>query len=510
MQDAGETLNLTDIVEDKNVEVYLKPRLYTVTIRKFGEGTVSPSKTLYYLQNYKNITQTPAPGWVTVKIVVDDEVIFEHPLLSAAAEVQSEPEVNEQPEAAPPAQSAPEVNEQPEAEAPTQSEPETEEQPEAEIQAQSETEPEEQSEVKTEEKSEVKTEEQPETKAEEQPETTAPAKAASKVKMKTSKVQARIPMREIDDILNIDADHEIEVYFEKDDGTLEPLPNPEETCTVDVTLKGGVGEILSGPAVVEKGGKVKVEWDFDANKYELAGITINGEEQELPEGNDFDLTDITNNKDVVITLKEKKLKDNDITIPGNIDEKTHNITAAISGATGTISGSGTVADGADREIVWTVDDDTLELAYIFVNGKAIDITGITGNTLLLKGISEDKNIVVVMKAAGKPPVNVDKDGDGEPDEVLIPAEPVDPDDPDDPNNSDDPGKPGKPNGGKGSGKNQGGKGSGSVTDGTPATGDSTHLMLWIMILISDVILGCAAFVFVKKKILQKIIGLSEV
>lgn len=450
MQDAGETLNLTDIVEDKNVEVYLKPRLYTVTIRKFGEGTVSPSKTLYYLQNYKNITQTPAPGWVTVKIVVDDEVIFEHPLLSAAAEVQSEPEVNEQ------------------------------------------------SEVKTEEKSEVKTEEQPETKAEEQPETTAPAKAASKVKMKTSKVQARIPMREIDDILNIDADHEIEVYFEKDDGTLEPLPNPEETCTVDVTLKGGVGEILSGPAVVEKGGKVKVEWDFDANKYELAGITINGEEQELPEGNDFDLTDITNNKDVVITLKEKKLKDNDITIPGNIDEKTHNITAAISGATGTISGSGTVADGADREIVWTVDDDTLELAYIFVNGKAIDITGITGNTLLLKGISEDKNIVVVMKVAGKPPVNVDKDGDGEPDEVLIPAEPVDPDDPDDPNNSDDPGKPGKPNGGKGSGKNQGGKGSGSVTDGTPATGDSTHLMLRIMILISDVILGCAAFVFVKK------------
>lgn len=455
MQDAGETLNLTDIVEDKNVEVYLKPRLYTVTIRKFGEGTVSPSKTLYYLQNYKNITQTPAPGWVTVKIVVDDEVIFEHPLLSAAAEVQSEPEVNEQ------------------------------------------------SEVKTEEKSEVKTEEQPETKAEEQPETTAPAKAASKVKMKTSKVQAKIPMREIDDILNIDADHEIEVYFEKDDGTLEPLPNPEETCTVDVTLKGGVGEILSGPAVVEKGGKVKVEWDFDANKYELAGITINGEEQELPEGNDFDLTDITNNKDVVITLKEKKLKDNDITIPGNIDEKTHNITAAISGATGTISGSGTVADGADREIVWTVDDDTLELAYIFVNGKAIDITGITGNTLLLKSISEDKNIVVVMKAAGKPPVNVDKDGDGEPDEVLIPAEPVDPDDPDDPNNSDDPGKPGKPNGGKGSGKNQGGKGSGSVTDGTPATGDSTHLMLWIMILISDVILGCAAFVFVKKRYCKK-------
>lgn len=60
-QDQSDASNvaLTDINEDTDVKVYVKPVLHRVTILKYGEGTVSASKTVYHMDDYNGIGCTP-------------------------------------------------------------------------------------------------------------------------------------------------------------------------------------------------------------------------------------------------------------------------------------------------------------------------------------------------------------------------------------------------------------------------------------------------------------------
>lgn len=88
------TLNLTNITEDTNVVVTIEPVLYNVNVLKYGEGTVSESKTLWKGQSYKNILGTPADGWGIAKIVVDDTTKFDVSNAAVAANALSDEAVN--------------------------------------------------------------------------------------------------------------------------------------------------------------------------------------------------------------------------------------------------------------------------------------------------------------------------------------------------------------------------------------------------------------------------------
>ncbi len=319
----NEEVNLKNLDKDTDVVVHVKPVMHNVTIMKYGNGTVSESKTLYHLQNYKNITQAPADGWVTAMIIVDGKEVYKNDALDT----------------------------------PDQS---------------------------------------------------------SSVMSRMAKA-ARVSDATIDDILAIEKDHVIKVYFtqQNDDGTIEQLPDLSTLHNVNVIIQGGIGEVISGPAIINDGDTSTVSWSFDENKYELASVTVNGVQQTV-EGKGFDLTNITEDKNVVVTLKEKALPDNNKVIPGNLHDKNHLVTAILSGVNGIISGSGEVVDGGNKEITWTSDDSEAEVVYIFINGELQEIVG-KGNSLTLKNITEDQTVVIVMSKPNTPPVNVDKDGDGKPD-----------------------------------------------------------------------------------------------
>ena len=64
---------------DQEVEVHVRPVLHTVTIVKYGEGTVSSSKSVYHLGDYRNLKADPDEGSVLAKVVVDGEPVWELP-----------------------------------------------------------------------------------------------------------------------------------------------------------------------------------------------------------------------------------------------------------------------------------------------------------------------------------------------------------------------------------------------------------------------------------------------
>ena len=64
---------------DQEVEVHVRPVLHTVTIVKYGEGTVSSSKSVYHLGDYKNLKADPDEGSVLAKVVIDGETVWSFP-----------------------------------------------------------------------------------------------------------------------------------------------------------------------------------------------------------------------------------------------------------------------------------------------------------------------------------------------------------------------------------------------------------------------------------------------
>ena len=69
-------VKLENIDKDQKVEVYLKPDVYHVKTIKYGNGTISESKTLYREQNYEQIIGQPGDGTKIVKVVVDGKLEY--------------------------------------------------------------------------------------------------------------------------------------------------------------------------------------------------------------------------------------------------------------------------------------------------------------------------------------------------------------------------------------------------------------------------------------------------
>ena len=222
----------------------------------------------------------------------------------------------------------------------------------------------------------------------------------------------------IDNLEGIVVDHVIEVYFTKntvnEDGTTEPTPLPEDVKLnkVSVTIEGGAGTVTNGPAIVEDNGETSISWTIaDPDQYEVEKITVNGVEQ--PTTDPLKIENITEDQNVVITLKKKPIPNNEVVTPPTLRETLHTVSAVIKGDGGSIVGGGQVTDGGSREVSWTKGDDT-EVKYVFVNGELREDLK-EANSVLLENIAADQTVVVVIGKPDVPPVNVDKDDDGKPD-----------------------------------------------------------------------------------------------
>ncbi|WP_434310074.1 InlB B-repeat-containing protein [Hominifimenecus sp. rT4P-3] len=413
-------LDLTDIQKDTEVEVHLRPVLHRVTILKYGEGTVSPSKTVFHMANYKNIKAEPASGWSTVKIIVDGNEVYNYVPPETIAELPAptptEPQQNEPQDLNQGAQPE-ETPGQSEETQPTEAESVENETLAADVPAESSQETSGEISPSSEEVSTLPREE--ETALENhslQAETVGSAAVLSALSLdegEPAPLADPEPVPSIQDLKEIVEEHVIKVYFTQnnEDGEKTPAPADEVLHQVNVTIQGGPGNIEVGPALVDDGGETEVKWTITDSNYEVESVTVNGVQRD--DVDTFTLENITEDQNVVIVLKQKPLKDNDVVTPPTFREVVHQVTAIIKGDGGSITGGGQVSDGADREVAWSIDEGT-EVKYVFVNGVLRNDL-IEDGKVVLSQISEDQTVVVTIGKPDVPPVNVDKDGDGEPD-----------------------------------------------------------------------------------------------
>lgn len=112
------------------------------------------------------------------------------------------------------------------------------------------------------------------------------------------------------DFAKIAANHVVDVYVERADGT--PALRADDLL-VTTQIKGGPGTI-TGSSTVTAGGEYHVEWqpvvqttpDVDDPSYavyEVASVQVNGAEAAGTDERELELSDIKENKDVVVTLR---------------------------------------------------------------------------------------------------------------------------------------------------------------------------------------------------------------
>ena len=176
-----------------------------------------------------------------------------------------------------------------------------------------------------------------------EPKTNAPKvnvpKAQDTDKKITKEGEEQVTRKEIDDILRIEKDHKIEVYFaeKNDDGTLKPIPDTSKLYKVTAEIVGGSGTV-EGQSMVEKDGSVTIKWSGIPEGYEVEKITVNDNVTQATGSGSLQMNDITENKTVKIYLKKSLPGDTQGT-EGTFRQPSFNVTTAISGGNGTITGN---------------------------------------------------------------------------------------------------------------------------------------------------------------------------
>ena len=441
---------------NKDIEVVVKPVRHTVTITKYGQGSVSPTKSVYHLDDYTNLGATPDSGWILTKVDIDGNQIFKYSFIDEAASAMQalvdkaigEAEKNTE-------------TQKPQAESQDQATTSTDETDDSVV-------------TSTEEPADETTEAQVEAKATDQDETETakpqtdtvldePKTGDELTQMNLEPVhflfnlfkfgsitepafaegENSIDQGKLPDQTNIITDHQIDVYFTKqatnDDGTPKvdttdpdnpkPIAEPIPTTLYSVSAKIVAGEgSIDGNAKVEPNGNAKIKVT-PANGYEPSSVTdAEGNTYTPNENGEIDLTNV--NKDIELYVSFKRTPaDNNDPIKGNVDPVPQfKITATVQGGPGSINGSGTVDQGTDRTVTWKAAEDTEKVAYVFVDGVALTgdelAQAIKDESFTFDDVTKDHMITVVFDTNinnidtdgdGDPDINKDTDGDGTPD-----------------------------------------------------------------------------------------------
>ena len=440
---------------DKDIEVHVRPVLHTVNIVKYGEGNVSPSKSVYHLGNYKDLNANPAAGSYLMKVVVNGETIYD---AVEAGDLVANPASPQQAlargglfKAAPLywlgskglishiSTELPAQDEEPQEEGVTQPSDEPVSLPE-DGSPKSEAQVQEENPAEKGLDSEPKAlPEAPAVETAETPEDFADETSLKEEPLKKDPVTTYTDSfdRSSMDRTNVINDHNIEVYFAKqatdEDGNPKTDPDgkpvvdpvPEKTFNVSATITNGEGTV-SGNALVNEGGN--------------ATLTIAPGEGYIVESvKDADGNVYTPNKDGQITfnnvqadhklevaLARKPVDNTNKPIPGDINvdpESTFQVSTLVQGGAGTISGAGTVHAGDSRTVTWAPNDENEKVAYVYVDGVSQPDLKDKG-TYTFDDIDKNHHITVVFATNtnnidtdgdGEPDTNIDDDGDGEPD-----------------------------------------------------------------------------------------------
>lgn len=197
---------------------------------------------------------------------------------------------------------------------------------------------------------------------------------------------------------SVNTDHEIEVVVEK-----IPKAHGQQTdgyYTVTVNRYGGNDKdtFVSDTFVSKPGEDGSVLWSA-SGKYSIDRILVDGRaltEKEIEKGS-HDFNEISANHVVDVYFKTKGES-----LPGTGDNEGYFVNCKIEGAAGKITSGGVVEAGSDYTVKWqpelTVGEDPSDDGYaryridrVEVNGEAVETTG---DSLTLKDISENKNVVV--------------------------------------------------------------------------------------------------------------------
>ncbi len=460
---------------DQEVEVHVRPVLHTVTIVKYGEGTVSSSKSVYHLGDYKNLKADPDEGSVLAKVVIDGETVWQlpeeqiadAPAVAAMSLLNSVEVVKESVESskavATEAKDSSESNSSKDSGSSdnTASTDESKQKDasadEAVDGADSSTSAEDDAEADAEE-----TLEQPDasgatetTEASEEESASQTAAVLSSEGPSARAVSATIeddatPQVDLFGMLlrtlfmpltaeavepdgfdrsdmdqeGIVKDHKIEVYFAKqatnEDGTPKETPDgkpvvnplPPVLHSVTATIAGGEGAI-SGNAIVEDGGNATITIT-PKDGYKIEKVVDAAGNEVMHEDGKIELSNVSADHNYTVTLKREPVKNNNDPVPGdfNVDPTTvHAVTTSVQGGAGTISGAGSVADGSSRTVTWAPSNPEEKVAYVFVDGEPRPDL-VDANSVTFNDITSNHHVAVVFDTN---PTNIDKDGDGDPD-----------------------------------------------------------------------------------------------
>ncbi|MEY8437668.1 InlB B-repeat-containing protein [Atopobiaceae bacterium 24-176] len=455
--------------KSSTVEVYVRPVLHTVTIRKYGDGEVSDSKTVYHLDDYKDIYGKEVDSKLA-RVVLDQgtpderELFFDDTLNfdqgDSPATQSDEPTAAET-----------QVPVQPEQKAGRQDVPQAA--PVTELVdpvVVPDPEPaEETPEPATEPAEEAAAEQAPEA----QPETASdPEVAPQAADAEVVPAMARLKdFRFVQDIyrpatstlmtvradgngnatytndqitglnqMDISKDHTLDFYFVKQatnpDGTPKEDPDgnpiyepiPDELVNVSAKLVGGEGTVL-GNATIKKGTTTDGLKVIPASGYEVVGAKDqNGNEYTVKDDGTIELpAEVNGDIQITVSLKPKPVTNDNDPKPNEFDPEdpdnpsTYTVTATTQGGVGTISGAGEVARGDSRTVSWAPGEGET-VKYVFVDGKPRPDL-LTADHVDLEP-NMDHHVTVVFATS---PRNIDKDGDGKPDLNVDPDDDGKPD-----------------------------------------------------------------------------------
>ena len=356
-------IDLATITKDTDVKVHVKPILHQVTILKYGQGSVSPSKFKYHLSNYRDIQAVPAINWSLVRIIDDgvEQYNYVAPEAGAsedvaaladevidAADNASDVADNAMPEAPADNDAADEVTVDPATkdaqgadEAPSASEKSaafgedvaTDEEANAADEGAADDVVDEAAVEDAAVADTIVPMPGEEALADEVvpmvdnsatyglmgfnfPLVNAPVSPAAYHNAVATRTVADVVAQEdpvayptkIKDREGIIQDHLIEVYFTQNDpDTHDPVPAPDPSTlhTVNVKINGGLGGTVTGGAKVETGDSDTISWTIaDPGNYFVSSVTVNGEPVEFdPTTNTITLDGIDGDREVIINVE---------------------------------------------------------------------------------------------------------------------------------------------------------------------------------------------------------------
>ena len=413
-------VSLTNIKENQEVVVKLRPVTFNVAILKYGDGTAKPSKTVYKGNHYVDISAQANAGSRITYLEIDGKEVYREGIKKSPSLRQ---ELDAAPKTAPEDPSTAAEKDAPSPQALSaaiadalRGEDASSEAPELQTLAIPQDQPASEEDNAGEEAAQIETaqtnkleQEAPANDAasqtdepEEEPTLLEELFSATMTKAYAAEIPAAVfnPEEIIEPLLtgttrmdmgirDIDKDHQIKVYFAKDG---EPAVTPEtlgSTVDIETQVDGGPGEITGGgifdPDDVDPDNPPKIQWEvpegYTPVEVEIYPKGGSGDPVVVPVAPGQTAVDIPSSilesdGEYVVKLKVQKESEGDDVAPKQreslADKTFYEVASSISGGPGTVTATTDVMEGASHTVTWAAgerDGVRYRVAKVLIDGK---------------------------------------------------------------------------------------------------------------------------------------------